>query len=214
MPRFAMRMIRVVVAASLVAAASSGAQIIPRPAARHVPNWLGASVGITQGFTILDGSTASTWDFGSGLDYAVRIEHPTSGGQLALGLQASFARLPVGYSSSSFSGDAKADVSQLMALVRYGGGYGFHPVYELQAGVIGFSDVRSTGMPQVNISTSADYDPKLSLGYGFGFGLSPTTAVEIVQEFGTVLHQRDGLAASQSSYPKIYVTRIGGKLSF
>jgi hypothetical protein len=213
-PRSASRII-LGLAASAAIAGSAGAQIIRRPVAARVQNWVGASVGITQGFTILDGSTGSTWDFGSGLDYAVRVEHPTSAtAQLAVGLQGSFARLPVGYSSSSFSGDAKADLMQLMGLVRYGSGYGFHPVYELQAGVIGFSDFRSSGTPSVQISSSTDYDAKFSLGYGFGFGLSPSSSIEIVQELGTVLHQRTGLSASQSNYPRIYVTRLGGKIAF
>jgi hypothetical protein len=213
-PRSASRIIRALVAAASLVAGAAEAQIIRRPVAPRIQNWVGASVGITQGFMILDGSTGSEWDFGSGLDYAVRVEHPTSSGQLAVGLQGSFARLPVGYSSSTFSGDAKADLMQLMGLVRYGSGYGFHPVYELQAGVIGFSDFRSTGTPQVQISSSTDYDPKFSLGYGFGFGLSPSSSIEVVQELGTVLHQRTGLSASQSNYPRIYVTRLGGKIAF
>jgi hypothetical protein len=199
---------------SLVLAVAAEAQIMRRPPQRRTANWLGASIGITQGFGIRDGSTGSTWDFGSGLDYALRVERPKGSGELAIGLQASFARLPLTYSSSTFTGDAKADVSQLMAVLRYGNGYGFHPVYELQGGVIGFSDFRSTGMPPVNISSGTDYDPKLTIGYGFGFGLSPMSAVEIVQELGTVLHQRDGLSGSQSNYPRIYVTRIGGKIAF
>jgi hypothetical protein len=196
-------------------AASAGAQIVGRRTqSRKVPNWVGVSVGIVQGFGVIDGSTSSTWDFGSGLEYAARFEHPISAGAFALGVQASWARLPVGYSSGSFSGDAKADIRQLLAVLRYGSGYGFHPVYELSGGMIGFSNFRSADMPQVDISTSADYDPKFSLGYGFGFGLSPTSSIEIVQELGTILHQRTGLSASQSNYPRIYVTRLGGKIAF
>jgi hypothetical protein len=171
-------------------------------------------VGLTQGFAVLDGGTSSTWDFGSGLSYAARLEHPTGTGAFAIGVQGSFARLPVAYSSASFSGDAKADVTELMALLRYGGGYGFHPVYELAAGLIGFSNFRSTDTQQITISTSSDFDPKFSLGYGFGFGVSSSTSLEIVQEVGTILHQRTGLSASQSNYPRIYVTRLGGKIAF
>lgn len=214
MPRLIHRVALGFTAAFVLFAAGAEAQIVRRPVARRIPNWAGVSVGITQGFTILDGSTGSTWDFGSGLEYAARFEHPTGSGAFAVGLQGSFAHLPLAYSSSTFSGDAKADVTQLMALLRYGGGYGFHPVYELSGGVIGFSDFRSTGTPQMDISTSVDYDPKFSLGYGFGFGLSPSTSLEVVQEIGTVLHQRTGLSASQSNYPRIYVTRIGGKIAF
>jgi hypothetical protein len=220
-PRFVNRMILIAAGASLSLMADASlrsgqadAQIMRRPPQRRTANWIGASIGITQGFGVLDGSTGATWDFGSGLDYAVRIERPTGSGGLAVGLQASFARLPLTYSSSTFSGDAKADISQLMGVVRYGGGYGFHGLYELQAGVIGFSDFRSESMPTVNLSSGSDYDPKLSLGYGFGFGLSSTSAIEIVQELGIILHQREGLSGSQSNYPRVYVTRIGGKIAF
>lgn len=208
------RMIPALAVASLILSVVAEGQIIRRPSPRRTLTWAGANIGITQGFTVLDGSTGATWDFGSGLDCAARVERPTGSSGLALGLQASFARMPLTYSSSLFSGDAKADVMQLMGLVRYGGGYGFHGVYELQAGVIGFSDFKSTGTPQVTISSGSDYDPKLSLGYGFGFGLSPTSAIEVVQELGIVIHQREGLSGSQSNYPRVYVTRIGGRIAF
>ena len=203
------------VATAILLAVSADAQIVRRaPTPRRLPNWAGASVGITQGFTVLDGTTGSTWDFGSGIAFAGRVEHPTGSGAFAVGGQASFARLPVAYSSSSFSGDAKADIMELMALLRYGGGYGFHPVYELSGGVMRFSNFRSTGTSSVSISTNSDYDPKFSLGYGFGFGLSSNASLEVVQELGTILHQRTGLSASQSNYPRIYVTRLGGKIAF
>jgi hypothetical protein len=200
--------------ASMLLATTSEAQIMRRPEVRRLPNWAGASLGITQGFGLRDGSTGSTWQFGSGLEFAGRFEHPTGSGAFAFGVQGSFARLPLAYSSSTVSGEAKADVKQLMAVLRYGGGYGFHPVYELAAGVIGFSNFRTTGATPVVISSSADYDPKFSLGYGFGFGLSSRSSVEIVQELGTILHQRTGLSASESNYPRVYVTRLGGKIAF
>ena len=213
MPRPNKRMLGLA-AAWMLLAATAGAQIMRRPEVRRPPNWAGISLGITQGFTVRDGATSSTWQFGSGLEYAARLERPTGSGAFHVGVQGSFARLPVAYASSSFTGEAKAHVTQLMALLRYGGGYGFHPVYELSAGAIGFSDFRSNDTQQVSISTNSDYDPKFGLGYGFGFGLSSTTAIEIVQEFGIVLHQRTGLAASESNYPRVYVTRLAGKIAF
>jgi hypothetical protein len=45
-------------------------------------------------------------------------------------------------------------------------------------------------------------------------GIDVASPLEIVQELGTVLHQRTGLSASQSNYPRIYVTRLGGKIAF
>jgi hypothetical protein len=206
---------RVGALAAMLVSSAAGAQIMRRPAGRPVINWAGASIGLVQGFGINDGTTNSAWSFGSGLAYAGRLEHPFQGGALAFGLQGSYARLPLGYSSPSYTGDAEAMVTEFMGVLRYGGGYSFHPVYELQVGAIGFSDFRSTGTtPEVKLSTSTDYDPKLAIAYGFGFGLSSKAAIEIVQEIGTILHQRDGLAASQSNYPRITVTRLGGKIAF
>lgn len=213
MPRFKV-LLAVVAASALVAPTAEGQIIGRRSVTQSSPNWVGASIGLLQNFGIVDGSTGSTWDFGSGLEYAARFERPISSGQLAIGLQGSFARLPLTYSSSTFSGEAKASVKQFVGVIRYGGGYSFHPIYELAVGVIGFSGFRSTGTTEMSLSNSTDYDPKISIGYGFGFGLSPTATVSVIQELGTILHQRDGLAASESSYPRIYVTRIGGKIAF
>jgi hypothetical protein len=196
------------VAAISIAASAADAQIIRRPTAPRTPNWAGVSVGIAQGYSIVDGSTSSDWDFGSGIEYAARFERPTSRG-LSFGVQASFAKMPLAYSSTALSGDATARVTQFMGLLHYGRGYSFHPVYELAIGVVGFSD-----FPETKISNRTDYDPKFSIGYGFGFGLSSTASIEIIQEFGTILHQREGLGGGSSSYPRVYVTRIGGKMAF
>jgi hypothetical protein len=199
---------------AMVTSAVAGAQIMRRPVERPVINWVGASIGLVQGFGVADGTTGSAWNFGSGLEYAARVEHPSQSGSLAVGLQAAYARLPLSYSSSSFSGDAKATVTELTGVLRYGAGYSFHPVYEVQVGAIGFSDFRSTGAtPTAKLSTSTDYDPKVALGYGFGFGVSPKTSIEIVQEVGWIFHQRTGLAGS-SSYPRMTVTRLGGRFAF
>jgi hypothetical protein len=193
---------------------AANAQIMRRPEVRPIQNRVGLGIGLVQNFGVVDGSTGSTWDFGSGLEYAARIERPTRSGGLAFGAQASYARLPLRYSSTAFTGEANATVQQLMALVRYGGGYSFHSVYELAVGAVGFSNFRSSEGASTKLSNSTDYDPKLSIGYGFGFGLSPRSSIEVIQEFGIVLHQREGLAASESNYPRIFVTRLGGKMSF
>ena len=199
---------------AMIATGMAGGQIMRRPVSRPVINWIGASVGLVQGFGVADGTTQSAWNFGSGLEYAARIEHPSQGSALAVGLQVAYARLPLSYSSLTFNGDAKATVTEFTGVLRYGSGYSFHPVYEIQAGAIGFSDFRSTNTtPEVKLSTSTDYDPKVALGYGFGFGLSSKASIEIVQEMGWIFHQRDGLSGS-SSYPRMTVTRLGGKIAF
>jgi hypothetical protein len=191
------------------------AQIVRRPPAAKRINWAGVSVAFTQGYSIADGTTAANWDFGSGIEYAARLEHPLQSG-VSVGLQGAFAMMPLTYSSAACgSCDARANVRQLTGILHYGQGYTFHPVYELAAGVVAYSNFQRTGDTQTRLgSASADYDFKFSLGYGLGFGLSPGSAIEFVQELGTVVHQRDGLAGSSSNFPRVYTTRIAGKIAF
>lgn len=214
MPRFASQVV-LAAAAVLLGFHEATAQIMRRPAVTQPVNWVGANVGIVQGYSLADGTTGATWNFGSGLEYAGRLEHPTSRG-LSFGAQASYASMPLTYSSTlCASCDAKATVRQLAGILHYGSGYTFHPVYELTVGAIGYSNFRRTDDPSIQLgSGKTDYDLKFSLGYGLGFGLSPSAKIEVIQEVGTVLHQRDGLAGSASNYPRVYVTRLGGKVAF
>jgi hypothetical protein len=197
-----------------VAGTVSRGQIVRRPAVVSRPvNWAGVSLGITQGYTIDDGTTGASWSFGSGIEYAGRIEHPTSSG-ISLGVQASYANMPLSYSGPACSCNAHATVTQFLGVVHYGQGYAFHTVYELTAGAIGFSNFRDDASSTRFAGAATDYDFRIGLGYGLGFGLAPNASLEVVQELGTVLHQRDNLAGSSSSYPRVLVTRLGGKISF
>jgi hypothetical protein len=193
----------------------AGAQIMRRPVTPKPVNWVGVNLGIVQGYTITDGSTNATWSFGSGIEYGVRLEHSLPSG-ISIGAQAAFSDASLGYSSASCANcDAKANVRQLVGLLHFGRGYSFHPVYELAAGAIGYSNFSRADDGAIKLGTNkTDYDFKLSLGYGLGFGVTPSTSIEIIQEFGTVLHQRDGLSGSSSSFPRVYVTRLGGKATF
>jgi hypothetical protein len=200
---------------ALASAQVAGAQIMRRPVTPRAVNWVGANVGIVQGYTITDGSTNATWSFGSGIEYGVRLEHSLPSG-ISIGAQAAFSDASLGYSSASCANcDAKANVRQFVGLLHFGRGYSFHPVYELAAGAIAYSNFSRADDGAIKLGTSkTDYDFKLSLGYGLGFGVTPSTSIEIIQEFGTVLHQRDGLSGSSSSFPRVYVTRLGGKATF
>lgn len=215
MPGFVTRACMMAAAAMALCAQLAESQIVRRPPVRKPVNWGGVSVGFTQGYSIADGTTSADWDFGSGIEYAARFEHPTQSG-ISIGVQAAFARMPLTYSSAACgSCDARATVRQLVGVLHYGQGYTFHPVYELSIGAIEYSGFQRTDATQTSLgSTSADYDFKFALGYGLGFGLSPSAAIEFVQELGTIIHQKDGLAGSASNYPRVYTTRIGAKIAF
>lgn len=174
-----------------------------------------------QPYTLRDGVTDSEWRFDSSVGYTAMFEHPTQTG-IMMGLQGVYATPSVVYTSNTSAGavncvggcDATATVMQLMALVHSANSYGFHGAYQLTIGATGYSSFRDRATNTQIGPTTTDYDFSFAVGYGLGFGLSPTTAIELVQEIGTVLHQRTGLPAGTGNYPRMYTTRLVGKLAF
>jgi hypothetical protein len=212
-----------IVAIAVLAAQTclAGAQILRRPAARTAPpNWIGGGVAIEQAFTLRDGITDSQWAFDGALGYTASFEHPTQSG-IMVGLQGTYATPTMRYTSFGSSGGvncpssctATSTVMQLMGLAHSANSYSLHGVYQLTVGATGFSNFRDSTSSQIGPKVT-DYDFSFAIGYGIGFGLSPTAMIEVVQEIGTVLHQRTGLAAGSGNYPRMTATRLGGKLAF
>lgn len=205
--------------------AVAGGQIMRRQAATTAPNWIAGGVAIFQAFTLQDGTTQSEWRFDSGLGYTASFEHPTQSG-LLMGIQGTYATPRViittfptvvtpGFPPACASScDATGTITQIMALVHSGNGYSFHPAYELTVGATGFSNFRDRTTGAKLGPPGTDYDFSFAIGYGLGFGLSSNVAIEAMQEIGTVLHQKTGLPAGTGNYPRIGVTRLGGKISF
>ena len=196
-------------------------QLRPRPIAATLPNWFGGGVSVFQQYSLRDGVTNATWQFDAGLGYTASFEHPTQSG-LTIGLQGTYATPGVLYSGGASTDavscaggcDATARVTQIMGLVHSGNSYSFHPVYQLTAGATGFSNFRQRTTNAAIGPTAPDYDFSFAVAYGLGFGLSSNAAVEVVQEIGTVLHQRTGLAAGSGNYPRMGVTRLTAKFAF
>jgi hypothetical protein len=215
---------RLIVGATLCVVSQSrpaDAQLRRRAVVKAPPNWIGGGITVMQGFTLLDGTTSSQWRFDSGLGYTASFEHPTQAG-LMLGVQGTYATptmifsqtgTPSVQSACPTSCDGTGTITQIMALIHSGNGYSFHPVYQLTLGATGFSNFRDRSGNKMGPATT-DYDFSFALGYGLGFGLSGNVGIEVVQEIGTVLHQRDGLAAGSSNFPRISATRLGGKIAF
>lgn len=216
--------VKATIAAIAVLAAQTGlagAQILRRAAARTAPNWIDGGVAISQAFTLRDGITGSQWSFDSGLGYTAAFEHPTQSG-VSIGVQGTYATPSLLYTANTSGGavncsggcDASGTVMQIMGLVHSGNSYSFHPVYQLTVGATGFSNFRErTSNSQIG-PTTTDYDFSFAVGYGIGFGLSSTMMIEAMQEIGTVVHQRTGLAAGSGNYPRMTATRLVGKLAF
>jgi len=124
------------------------------------------------------------------------------------------------YTSSTGPGNggggcaATGTIMQIMGLVHSPNSYSFHGAYQLTVGATGFSNFRDQASNTQLGPTSTDFDFSFAIGYGLGFGLSSTTSIEVLQEIGTVLHQRTGLAAGSGNYPRMLGTRLTGKIAF
>jgi hypothetical protein len=81
-------------------------------------------------------------------------------------------------------------------------------VLELSVGTTIFSNFRSRTTDQRLEPLSPDADFAFAFGYGFGYNVSPTFAIDVVQDVSTALHQKTGLSASESTTNRTTTTRI------
>ena len=193
--------------------ASADAQVLDLPRRATAPAfWGSAGIGWLGIGTIADGRTNTRWDFGGGPRLRASLGVPI-GRSASLGLTGTWARMPLRYSSldrqafNPFDEDAHADVSSLLLSFHGGGGEGLHQVLSAGAGVVRFGRFTSdrTGS---TLEPSSDLDFAFSIGYGFGYSLSPRAQIVLLQEYGLVLHQREGLANNASGAIQQSVTSL------
>lgn len=194
-------------------APSLGAQVIRVPARSNQPAaWISLNAGYLDMNAVNDGGTATVWDFGTGLQYRASLEQAMQNNG-ALGLTATYARLPMLHrgdeACASASCDAQGDIWQLLATFRMGGGQGFHQVIDLSLGVTSFRNFTLDETGAAVAPLDGDNDFTLSVGYGFGYGFSPRTQIMLVQDFTTMMHQRDGLSGNSSNFVQQRTTRLG-----
>src|SRR5689334_19166886 len=107
--------------------------------------WVGLSYGLFELGSMADGRNGNTWDFGYTTQIAATLEKTLQRG-VAVGAVAGFASPNLNYrSSSNFASTttAKADVTQLMATARIGGGSAaFSSSFLLSAGGVQFANFR------------------------------------------------------------------------
>jgi hypothetical protein len=198
----------------LLGVTSIDAQIIRRPTSIRPQNWITGSVGYVQLGTVTDGSTDSQWDFGDGAQFRAGLQHVLQG-SAAVGVGATFGRVPLTYRSLSATSpcarcDADAYVTQVLGQFHYGGStLGFHQVIDLAIGATGFSNFRTRVGDEKIGPEGMDWDLALAFGYGFGYAMSPLLQLQIVQEVGRSIHQREGLEGGANTMTEMYVTRIG-----
>jgi hypothetical protein len=189
----------------------------PGQGAGLAPGWMAsASIGLLQPFSLSDGSTGSDWDFGSAIPLRIAVERVVDG-SVSLGFALMGGSFPLRYRNFGGNGcpgscDADAAVKQLAGFLHAGGGAGFSQIFELTAGVTGFSDFEVRNADQRVGPTSTDWDATFGLGYGISYGIGRSTEIQLVQELFTLIHQRTGLSGNANTLPRIFVTRIGGRV--
>jgi hypothetical protein len=198
-------------------AAPAGAQIIKVPRAAEPAVWTSLGVALFQTQGVNDGRTRSAWDLGgsSAAQYRGSLEWATRN-QSSIGLVGTFARVPFRYLHRSANEpppvpcdrcDAHVDISSLGLQFHIGGGPGLHQVIQVQGGVTRYSNFRADEDGQ-RLAPESDQDLSFTLGYGFGYSVSPRFQISVVQDFGFVLHQREGLSGNERSTIQQRTTRL------
>jgi len=192
-----------------------GAQIIRggQFALRDPHTWVSAGVGWQSGWTVFDGTTASRWDLGDSQQYGLSIERTVKSG-ITLGVRGSTSQPSMDFlniSGTSITRQVDARVSQALGVVHVTTGRDIRSVFELAVGSTIYSGFRERGTDlQVGPSTDADFTFVFS--YGLGYSFSRNFHIDVVQDLGTSLHQKTGLAAGDDTSMRISSTRLIARL--
>ena len=187
--------------------------------------WVGLSYGYQNGTTIHDGETDGVWQFGYTSALRATLEKSIQPG-FTMGVSASFSNAPLTYSartgvdgssatsvSCAFECSATANITQYMAFVHGGAGtYGFHGIYDLEAGLTEFSNFRDKSDDTRLPPTDAKYDFSFGLGGGLGYYLSRDADLYVTEMFDWVLHSQG--ENSSTSAPRISTFRAGVRIGF
>lgn len=194
-----------------LAAPALDAQIVRLPRRSREPAlWASVAGGYMQMGSVNDGRTQSVWAFGDGFQFRGSLEYAIGSGT-TVGVVASTAHLPLRYLGSTAETadvDAHADVRTLHAGFHAGGGIGFHQVIQVGLGVTQFANLRSD-QGSSDLEPSSDTDFSFALGYGFGFTMSSRLHVSVVQEYGSSIHQSEGLSNDTRRATNQFTTRLG-----
>ena len=216
-------MSRIITAVAALAFIGTGAhaQIIRAPGGD--PKFtITPSVGFLNLQDISDGSSQTQWDFGSALVYRVAIERRVFD-QLAAGVLLSYSSLPLRYFATSstpmqptctqgLSCNASVNQTTVAAHVSSGGSYGVHQIFNFAIGMTMYDGFRENSTGRQLAPLYVDRDFFLSIGLGLGIGLSRRFSINIVQDYGLIVHQRGGLQGNASSNSRTYQTRVGTRI--
>ena len=200
-----------VLPALLAAPARGDAQILQTRRTADPRLWLSVGPSMYQSQSINDGQSNTVWQFGTGIQYRGALELGIGGGT-AVGVTATWARMPMTYYSTSVACDNGCDGDVTMrglALGFHAGGseQGLHQVIEATAGVNEFTAFDIDG-GDAAIADRSDLDFAFTIGYGIGFQLNPRLQIGLVQDVGVIWHQKEGLPADASNIAQQRVTRL------
>ena len=196
----------------LLSAVQADAQIVrPRFQLSSPSAWVSAGLGLQNAFTVRDGETGSSWQFGSATPIGVSIEKAFASG-ITAGIRGSTTQASLRYEGAATTYAADARVSQLLGSIRLASGQGFHTVLELNAGVTYFSEFRTQDQETRLAPMSGDQDFTFSFGYGFGYSFNNRFSVDAVQDVTTMVHQKNGLSPSDDASNRVGSTRIVARI--
>jgi hypothetical protein len=201
----------------VVAGSSADAQVRRRgPVAAEPSLWGSLSVGLYGANGISDGASNSTWDFGEGTSWQFRAAlEKALQNQFSLGGVLTYVDVPFVYVGPSCGRcDAHLDLTSLGVSFHAGGSQGLHQVLEVSAGAAMYRNLTRDSDGQKLAPTDGSVDPFFTFGYGFGYTFNPTMQVSIVQDYGLVLHEREGLANNESNTLTQRTTRLNFRMGF
>lgn len=195
----------------VLVAHGADAQRRPRVFTSDPDSWISVGIAGLTGNGVNDGRTATTWDFGSSMNwqYSASIEK-TVGSGTSLGISGTFARIPFVYSGPSLpvipgSGatcsprcDAHLNMSTLVANLHIGSGTGLHQVIEVGAGIVNYSNLKRD-TDGATLAGGSNTDPLLVGGWGLGYGFDDKTQIEFLPAYSLGIHERSGLSNGVSN---------------
>lgn len=202
---------RFLLALALTTAEAAHAQIIRSSASSAPLGYTSLGIGWFQQQGLCNEASNACWAFGSGPQWRATLEFPVGTGA-SFGVAGTIARMPLTYDggvgiAACSQCDADANISQILALLRIGGGSGFHQVIDLSGGVTLFSNFsRSDDGTRLGDGKMVQ-SYSFSVGYGFGYSLSPRTSIQLVQDYGLLIHER--IPGSADNTAQQTSTRIG-----
>jgi hypothetical protein len=174
--------------------------------------------GIQWGDFIVDQATLSSWDFDAGFPLRGTLER-TVASRVSVGVAFSYARLPLTYTGLSVSpicgGQCAADatISSYGALVRMGGGPGFHQVLEVFVGALRYGNFEQAA-PRATLPPRSNTDFAFGAGYGLGYGFANEWEFQLIQDALNSVHERSTLPGAGGRIARHYTTRLGLRVGF